>query len=385
MLTNFFVIGLAHAGLVHAPFQQCGRKPPVTTGGDLGSDMEKYMNDMNTATEPDIAPRRDFSGLNPGSALSQRPPGQEFQYEAQDERGLSALAAGAGMVILGLGIAQLLAPRRVSRSTGVYAHPGVVRASGAMSIASAVNIFNRGKPAPLGLARLACVALEATLLARSLSQASSQRRLGRLALTTAAVAAVSTLDMSAAVKQSARQTMGERTTETGATVVEKSITVNKSPEECYRFWRGFDRFPEFMQHLISVEKVSDTRSHWKAKAPIGSSVEWDADITADQPGELLSWHSVEGAQVDNAGTVRFERAPGGRGTIVRVEMQYSPPGGKAGALISKLFGENPSQQMDGDLRRFKQLIETGEVTTTEGQPSGPRSPVVKLIKKGVPG
>jgi uncharacterized membrane protein len=94
---------------------------------------------------------------------------------------------------------------------------------------------------------------------------------------------------------------------------------------------------------------------------------------------------VEGADVDNGGTVRFERAPGGRGTIVRVEMQYTPPGGKVGALVAKLFGENPSQQMDADLRRFKQLIETGEITTTEGQSSGPRSTMVKLIKKGVPG
>ena len=343
------------------------------------------MNDMTTATESEAAPQRDFSGRNPGSALSQRPVGREFQYEAQSGQGLSPLAAGAGMVILGLGIAQLLAPRQVARSTGVHVHPAVMRASGAMSIASAVNIFNRGKPAPLGLARLAGVALEATMLARSFGQASSQRRLSRLALATAAVAAAGTLDMSAAVKQSARQKMGERTTESGATVVEKCITVNKSPEECYRFWRGFDRFPEFMKHLESVEKISDTRSHWKAKAPIGSSVEWDADITADQSGELLAWHSVEDAQVDNGGTVRFEPAPGGRGTIVRVEMQYSPPGGKAGALISKLFGENPAQQMDDDLRRFKQLIETGEITTTEGQTSGPRSPVVKLIKKGVPG
>jgi uncharacterized membrane protein len=361
------------------------RKPSADKDSALGSDMEKCMNDMNTDTEPDAAQQRDFSRLNPGSALSQRPPGQGFQYEPQSEQGLSPLAAGAGMVILGLGLAQLLAPRQVSRSTGVYAHPAAIRAAGAMSIASAVNIFNRGKPAPLGLARLACVALELTMLGRSVRQASSQRRLSQLAMTGAAVAAAATLDMSAAVKQSARQKMGERTTESGALAVEKCITINKSPEECYRFWRDFGRFPRFMQHLVSVDKITDTRSHWKAKAPIGSSVEWDAEITDDRPGELLAWRSVEASQVDNAGTVRFERAPGGRGTIVRVEMQYSPPGGKAGALIAKLFGENPAQQMDGDLRRFKQLIETGEITTTEGQPSGPRSPMVKLIRKGVPG
>jgi uncharacterized membrane protein len=344
--------------------------------------MENCMNETSTDSNTDTG---NAARPDPGSALRERVPGKEFRYEAAAGNGLSPLQVGAGMVILGLGIAQLVAPRRVSHSTGIHAHPGVVRASGALSLASAFNIFNRGKPAPLGLARLACVALELTLLSRSVSHAASHGRRSRLALTGAGIATAAMLDMSAAIKQGARQTMGERTTESGALAVEKCITVNKSPEECYRFWRNFDRFPEFMQHLEAVEKITDTRSHWKAKAPIGASVEWDADITDDQPGELLAWHSVDGADVDNGGTVRFEPAPGGRGTIVRVEMQYKPPGGKAGALVAKLFGENPSQQMDGDLRRFKQIIETGEVTTTEGQSAGERSAMVKLIKKGVPG
>lgn len=343
------------------------------------------MNDISTDSEQQAAPQRDFAALDPGSALSKHPPGNEFRYEAPSRDQLSTLATGAGMVILGLGIAQLLAPRQVARSTGIHAHPSLVRACGALGVASAVNILNKGRPAPLGLARLACLGLELTLLARSAMHGGSSGRRGRLALTGAGVAAAAMLDMSAALSQTARQTMGERSTESGAMAVEKCITVNKTPEECYRFWREFDRFPEFMEHLVEVTKVNDTRSHWKARAPVGASVEWDADITADQPGEVLAWHSAEGADVDNGGTVRFERAPGNRGTIVRVEMQYKPPGGKAGALVAKLFGENPLQQMDADLRRFKQLIETGEITTTEGQSSGPRSTMVKLIRKGVPG
>jgi uncharacterized membrane protein len=356
------------------------------------------MTDTTTANEQEAAPQRDFSAANPGSVLSRRPPGSAFQYEASSRNQLPALASGAGMVILGLGVAQLLAPRQVARSTGIDAHPALVRASGALGIASAVNILNKGRPAPLGLARLACVGLELTLLARSAMRTGSSGRPPPRAVTPAGRApppppahnpprgpGAAMRDMSAALAQGARQGMGERSTESGALAVEKCITVNKSPEECYNFWRNFDRFPEFMEHLEEVSKISDTRSHWKAKAPIGSSVEWDADIGADQPGELLAWHSVEGADVDNGGTVRFERAPGGRGTIVRVEMQYKPPGGKAGALVAKLFGENPVQQIDADLRRFKQLIETGEITTTEGQSSGPRSTMVKLIRKGVPG
>jgi uncharacterized membrane protein len=352
-------------------------------GGAAADHLENCMNGTNTNTIATDTGQPAWP--DSGSALRQRPPGKEFRYEAPAGDGLSPLQVGAGMIILGLGIAQLLAPRRVARSTGMHAHPGVVRASGALSIASAANIFRRGKPAPLELARLASVALDLALLGRSATHTASRGQRSRLALAGAGVAAAAMLDMGGTLKQGARQTRDERTTESGALAVEKCITVNKSPDECYRFWRNFDRFPEFMQHLDAVEKITDTRSHWKAKAPIGPSVEWDAEISADQPGEMLAWHSVQGADVDNGGTVRFEPAPGGRGTIVRVEMQYKPPGGKAGALVARLFGENPSQQMDGDLRRFKQLIETGEITTTEGQPAGERSAMVKLMKKGVPG
>ena len=141
-----------------------------------------------------------------------------------------------------------------------------------------------------------------------------------------------------------------------------------------------------MKHLESVEIVGDNRMHWKAKGPAGTSVEWDAELVADEPGRLLAWRSLEGSQVDNEGVVRFEPAPGGRGTILRVMMSYKPPGGIAGALVAKMFGEEPSQQIDEDLRRFKWLIETGEIPSTIGQPSGERSAVTRLLfRKGQPG
>lgn len=152
--------------------------------------------------------------------------------------------------------------------------------------------------------------------------------------------------------------------------VEKSVTINKSPEELYRFWRNFENLPSFMNHLESVKDTGGNRSHWVAKAPAGSSVEWDAEIYNEKENELIAWRSLEGADVDNAGSVRFEPATGGRGTTVRVSMRYAPPGGIIGAAIARLFGENPEQQIEEDLRRFKQLMETGEVPTTEGQTSG---------------
>ncbi|HJU54859.1 MAG TPA: SRPBCC family protein [Pyrinomonadaceae bacterium] len=152
--------------------------------------------------------------------------------------------------------------------------------------------------------------------------------------------------------------------------VEKSVTVNRAPEEVYRFWRNFENLPRFMNHLESVKDLGSNRSHWVAKAPAGKTVEWDAEVYNEKENELIAWRSLEGADVDNAGSVRFEAAPEGRGTIVRVTLKYDPPAGKIGSLVAKLWGEEPSQQIEEDLRRFKQVMETGEISTTEGQPSG---------------
>jgi uncharacterized membrane protein len=151
--------------------------------------------------------------------------------------------------------------------------------------------------------------------------------------------------------------------------VEQSITINKSPAEVYRFWRRFENLPRFMNHLESVTTTGEGRSHWVAKAPAGTTVEWDAEIYNEKEGELIAWRSLEGADVDNAGSVRFEPA-GENGTTVRVTLRYDPPGGAVGAAIARIFGENPDQQINEDLRRFKQVMETGEVTTTDGQSSG---------------
>jgi uncharacterized membrane protein len=152
--------------------------------------------------------------------------------------------------------------------------------------------------------------------------------------------------------------------------VEKSVTISRSPEELFKFWRNFENLPRFMNHLESVHVTGEGRSHWVAKAPAGSSVEWDAEIYNEKENELIAWRTLDNPDVASAGSVRFEPAAGGRGTIVRVVLKYDPPGGKLGAFVARLFGENPEQQIDEDLGRFKQLMETGEVATTEGQPSG---------------
>ncbi|MGI9105171.1 MAG: SRPBCC family protein [Pyrinomonadaceae bacterium] len=152
--------------------------------------------------------------------------------------------------------------------------------------------------------------------------------------------------------------------------VEKSVTINKSPEELYQFWLNFENLPSFMNHLEEVRVTGDGRSHWVAKGPAGMSVEWDAESYNMRENEFIAWRSLEGSQVDNAGSVHFTPAPGGRGTQVRVVLKYDPPAGVLGSWIAKAFGEAPEQQIDEDLRRFKQLMETGETATTTGQSSG---------------
>lgn len=117
----------------------------------------------------------------------------------------------------------------------------------------------------------------------------------------------------------------------GAVHTINSLVMKRSPEELYRFWRDFQNLPRFMPHLESVQVSGDRRSHWVARAPAGMTVEWDAAITEDRPNQLIAWRSLDGADVDNSGTVRFERAAGHRGTVVKVELLYSPPAGVIGA------------------------------------------------------
>jgi uncharacterized membrane protein len=154
---------------------------------------------------------------------------------------------------------------------------------------------------------------------------------------------------------------------------QSAITINALPDEVYARWRDFERLPEFMFHLESVQASGDGRSHWVAKAPAGTTVEWDATVTQDIPGQSIAWRSVEGASVDNSGSVRFRPAPAGRGTEVYVDIDYSPPGGALGAAVAKVFGEEPNQQISDDLRRFKQIIETGEIARSDGSPLGSRT------------
>jgi uncharacterized membrane protein len=140
----------------------------------------------------------------------------------------------------------------------------------------------------------------------------------------------------------------------------KTVTIQKSPEDLYRFWRNLENLPRFMNHLESVQVLDDKRSHWVAKAPLDQTVEWDAEIIDEKENQSIVWKSLEGAQVDNLGSVTFTDA-NGSGTKVKVTMKYTPPAGMVGAATATLFGKNAQQQLDEDLERFKQVIETAPI------------------------
>ena len=160
--------------------------------------------------------------------------------------------------------------------------------------------------------------------------------------------------------------------------VKKSVTINAPAAQLYAFWRNFENLPQFMTHLESVKTTGEKTSHWVAKAPAGTTVQWDAEITSEQENQRIGWKSLEGADIPNSGVVEFHPTTS-RGTEVRVVLTYEPPAGYLGSLIAKLFGEEPSQQVYGDLCRFRSIVEAGQVITTEGQPSG-REPKVKSAK-----
>jgi uncharacterized membrane protein len=303
------------------------------------------------------------------------------------------IARGLGWFSIGLGLAEILAPGRLAKLIGVRGDHGVLlRMLGAREITSGIGILAGRRPNSnwmwsrvggdaIGLTLLGAafrqrrpkrnklaMATAAVAGATALGAAFRRRRPNRnkLAMVTAAVAGVTALD--AILSRRLSRLNGARGA--GAIRVAQAVTINRSPEEIYRYWRDFQNLPRFMKHLESVRATGDRRSHWVAKAPAGRTVEWDAEITEDRPNELIAWRSLEGADMDSVGSVRFERAPGGRGTIVKVEMRHSPPAGAVGATVGKLLGEGLEWEIKNGLRRFKQLMEVGEIITTEGQPAG---------------
>jgi uncharacterized membrane protein len=311
------------------------------------------------------------SGSNGGTAHAAAPrPAikRTYQQIADSDRGTGgeSLATFLGWFSVGLGLAEALAPRAMSRVVGVDPdeNRNVMRAMGLREIGHGLAILTNQQPTKAVWARVAGDALDLALLGKALANPDNGR--GRTLFATANVLAVTALDVIAA-KELSKQPNTEATDVMDRGLIRRKagVTVNRPAEEVYAFWRNFENFPQFMRHLESVTDIGGGRSHWVAKAPAGKEVQWEAEMTADVPNERISWRSAEGSEIYNAGTVSFQRAPGNRGTEVRVELEYDPPFGKLGAQLAKLFREEPGQQIFDDLRHFKQVMELGEIVFSD--------------------
>jgi uncharacterized membrane protein len=288
------------------------------------------------------------------------------RHQRQDSSA-ERLAMGLGWFSIALGVAEVAAPRQVARLIGAPATDrttSMLRAYGTREIANGVAILAQPDQARWLWSRVGGDALDLASLGRILGSDYADR--GRTLFATASVLGVTALDVLCAMQLGARDsTRGAYPGTPHAFVVRQSVTVNRPVEEVYAFWRNFENFPRFMAHVQSI-RVSGRRSHWAVKAPAGMTVEWEAELVEDRENDLIAWRSLEDADVQHSGKVRFMRAPGARGSEVRVDLAYMPPGGALGRAIARLFGEEPEQQVRDDLRRFKQILEAGEIPISDG-------------------
>ena len=283
---------------------------------------------------------------------------------ARDDRQTEQVAIGLGWFSIALGVAELTAPRAVARLIGVAPDNSTVsllRAYGAREIGSGLAILAQPRESTWMWGRVAGDGLDLATMGAAFAADGTDR--GRLTLASLAVVGVTALDVVCAQRLSEqKKLLGDTQMHVH---VKDQITVNAPIERVYAFWRNLENLPQFMSHLESVQTIGEGRSHWRARGA-GISVAWDAETIQDLENEMISWRSLEGAEITNSGTVEFRRAPGARGTEVHVDLQYSPPAGALGRSIAWLFGQAPEQQMYTDLRRFKQLMETGEITLSDG-------------------
>ena len=330
---------------------------------------------MGTAYEGQLDGRTNGNGFGYGGRLGtalgagSRPSPrvtEPYQRFADEDRGTGgeSLADFLGYFSIGLGLAEALMPKTMTRVIGIK-HPddenvATMRAMGLREIGHGIAILSNQRPAKAVWSRVAGDALDLALLGTVLRDEENDR--GRTLFAVGNVLAVAALDLMVA-RQLSRQPdtpVSERMDE-GIVVTRRSVTVRRPVEEVYAFWRDFTNLPRFMRHLESVTMLDERRSRWAAKAPAGRTVEWEAETTEDRPNELIAWRSLPGADVQNRGEVRFQPAPGDRGTEVRVTLEYDPPFGKLGSKVAMLFREEPGQQVADDLRHFRQVMETGEL------------------------
>jgi uncharacterized membrane protein len=296
--------------------------------------------------------------------------GQNYQGRQRTPRNGNGegLIKGLGWFSIGLGLAGILAPKRVAKLAGVKikkkpAYGAMIRLCGFREVASGIGILSGCGTAGWLWARVAGDLVDLGLIESAMFSKKTKRK--RASIASAAVLGVTALDLYAL-----QQVRGSSSTN-GQLSKTMTIIVNRSPQEVYAFWRQPENFPRFIDNIESIQVTEGGQWHWKMKGPAGKTIEWKSEIVEDQPGSLISWRSTEESDVYNAGSVRFEHATGGRGTLITVNLEYYPPGGAIGADIAKLFGKEAGQQVEDALRRMKQVLETGNVVRSESwNPSG---------------
>lgn len=282
----------------------------------------------------------------------------------------ATLVKGLGGASLGLGLSEILAPGRVAAVAGIDETSRsrfVIRALGLRECGHAAALFFGSSK--LVWTRVVGDILDLTLLGAALAKSRNRRpsRRRRGAVSAAALAGIGAVDLYTALRTTRHD--GRHANGSHHRSLQAAVTVRRPPEDVYRFWRDLKNLPSFMHHLQSVTESGD-QSHWVANAPIGQSVQWDAHLTGDEPNKRIAWQSLSGSPVENAGSVEFSPAPDGNGTEVRVTISYRLPAGVLGKAAATVFGESPEQQVNDDLRRFKQIMETGQVLRSDGSPEG---------------
>ena len=288
--------------------------------------------------------------------------GVERDISLSRSRRADKLAQGLGWFSIGLGTAQVLAPRAMSRLVGVKDADGnatLMRALGVREIAAGIGLLADPKPTGFAVARVAGDAMDLALLVNTLTTPENNR--ARALLATAAVVGVGLLDVLASEDLAkTTPTVAHPAKDSQPFTVRRSVTVNRPVEEVYAFWQDFGNLPRFMKHLDKVESTGEGTSRWTAGSSHGLSVSWEVQLVEQRENELLSWQTIGVSDVTGTGRVEFVPAPGGRGTEVRANISYQPPGGALGAKIARIFRDVPGVKIENQLNVFKQIIETGE-------------------------
>jgi uncharacterized membrane protein len=324
------------------------------------------MKGLNMATQ--LAERAGATGYNDyeyDDFADRRQDEGTYQQSSFENRNADQLARFLGWFSIGLGLAEVLAPRQLSQMIGVENKPGLFRLMGFREIGHGVAILSQDQPAGAVWSRVVGDLVDLALLGTQLDSNNPERE--KTLAATMSVLGVTALGSNGSSNGHSRRHMdsAEQMIDNSSGIrVKSATTIGRPIAEVYGFWRNFENLPRFMTHLESV-RTEGNRSHWVALGPAGVRLEWEAETVEDRPNELISWRSLPGGRVDTAGYVRFRPAPRDQGTEIVVEMRYDPPGGVVGASIAKLFGESGQEVVTRDLQAFKNVIELGEVVHSD--------------------